>query len=60
MDSKLLLSITETANTLSVSRGTIYNLLQAGALRRVKIGAAARITMDSVQGYVASLEFRAN
>jgi excisionase family DNA binding protein len=49
MDSKLLLSIPEAANALGVSRGTIYNLFETGSLRRVKIGAATRITSESVR-----------
>lgn len=52
MDNKLLLSITEAANILSVSRGTIYNLLETGALKRVHIGKSARVTVGSVRALV--------
>jgi len=60
MGNKLLLSINDAAEVLSVSRGTVYNLLEAGAIKRVKIGSAARITMDSLKSYIASLENIAN
>ena len=55
MDSKILLSIEDAANTLSVSPGTIYNLIKAGKIERVKVGRAARITAGSIREYVASL-----
>lgn len=58
MDEKLLLNSNEAAAALSVSRGTIDNLVRAGALIRVKIGKASRIPRYSLEAYVASLESR--
>lgn len=56
MGNKLLLKTPEAAATLGVSRGTIDNLVRAGALTRVKIGKASRIPVHSLETYVASLE----
>ena len=43
-----LLKIAEAARILSVSRRTVYSLIDSGALVRVKIGRAARVTAKSV------------
>lgn len=56
MDNNLLLTTTEVAATLRLSRGTIDKLVREGALKRVKIGKAARFPMHSLESYVASLE----
>jgi excisionase family DNA binding protein len=60
MDDKILLSFTETAKALSVCRGTIYNLVKSGALKRVSVGTAPRIPVDSLRSYLASLDAAAN
>lgn len=56
MDNKLLMTTVEVGKALSVSRGTIGKLVNTGALKRVKIGSAARFPASSVQSYIASLE----
>lgn len=43
-----LLTINQTVNTLNLSRATVYKLIEAGELERVKFGRAARIRTDSV------------
>jgi excisionase family DNA binding protein len=44
----LAVSIPEAARLLSVSRQFIYKLINAGTLRRVKIGRSARIPMSEI------------
>jgi excisionase family DNA binding protein len=44
----LSVSPAEAATMLSVSRGTIYNLLNSGELRRVRIGRACRIRVSDL------------
>jgi excisionase family DNA binding protein len=55
MTPPLLLTIEDAARALAVSRPTVYRLIDSGALVRVKIGAAARVTAASVDAYVARL-----
>lgn len=47
-----LMTIQEVMESLKVSRSTIYRLIDAGLLRRVKVGGASRITEESVMGYL--------
>lgn len=51
-NNKILVNIMEAANLLSVGRSTIYALTKAGDLQMVKIGSAARVTMDSIRTLV--------
>jgi excisionase family DNA binding protein len=48
---KLLVSITEAAEVLSLSRSTIYELMDAGELTKVKFGRRT-ITVDSIKAAV--------
>lgn len=48
----LVLTITEAAETLRVSRRTVYELLARGELRRVKLGKCARIPYDDVRSLI--------
>jgi len=50
---KLLVSIMQAAGLLSVGRSTIYKLIGSGDLKVVKLGCAARITMESIQALLA-------
>lgn len=43
---KGLLTVLEAANFLRLSRSMIYNLMESGKLRYVKIGSARRIPKD--------------
>lgn len=47
-----LLTVRQTAAELAVCRATVYNLITAGELRRVKIGKAARIPLDDVRALI--------
>jgi excisionase family DNA binding protein len=53
---KRLYTIAEVQNILGVSRATVYNLIERGDLKRVKIGKAARIARSSVEEYLRCLE----
>lgn len=52
---RLLYTVREAAALLSVSENTVWNLLQRGELRGVKVGRSRKITADELQRYVASL-----
>ena len=52
---KILLTPEEAAEALNISRSKLYELLQAQALRSVKIGKARRIPTEAIHQYVASL-----
>ncbi|MHB8340754.1 MAG: helix-turn-helix domain-containing protein [Mycobacteriales bacterium] len=55
MDLRLLLTPTEAAAALAVSRSTIYELLASGALASVHIGTARRIPVAALQDYLTGL-----
>ena len=52
---KLLYTIEEAANTLSLSRRTFYNLITQGTVYTVKIGRSRRVPMIALQKYVEQL-----
>jgi excisionase family DNA binding protein len=52
---KLLLTPTEAAETLGIGRSKVYELLQTGQLRSVRIGTCRRIPADALQALVAAL-----
>lgn len=45
----LAVKVTEAGDMLSVSRATVYNLINGGHLRTVKILGSTRITVASIQ-----------
>ena len=51
---QLLLTTTEAAELLRVSRTTVYALINAGELSPVHIGRACRISLAEIKRYVAS------
>ena len=53
---KLLLTVPEAAERLSVSRSTLYALIDGGHLKRVKIGRSALVTVASLAHFVEQLE----
>lgn len=53
---KLLLTATEAASALGIGRSKVYELLRAGSLRSVRIGAARRIPADALRDYVSALQ----
>jgi excisionase family DNA binding protein len=52
---KLLLTPEEVAEALNISRTKVFELLQADALRSVKIGKSRRIPTEAVREFVACL-----
>lgn len=51
---KGLFTVLEAANYLSLSRSMIYNLMESGKLRYVKIGSARRIPWNCCQELIDS------
>jgi excisionase family DNA binding protein len=51
----ILVSVIEAAKRLSLSRPTIYKLLNSGALHAVKSGGRTLIPMQALRDYAASL-----
>jgi excisionase family DNA binding protein len=49
------ISISEVQQTLSVSRSTVYRLIERGELRCVHIGRAVRISSEDVQAFLRRL-----
>lgn len=52
---RILLTIKQTAEMLSLSRSTIYELIGDGTLEVVHVGRSARVPADAVVGFVARL-----
>jgi excisionase family DNA binding protein len=52
---RLLYSVVEAAEVLSLSRSKVYELLAANTLQSVKIGRSRRIPHSALTDYVASL-----
>jgi excisionase family DNA binding protein len=53
---RLLLTPEQAAEVLSIGRTRLYQLVATGQLPSVKLGASRRITRQSLERYVASLE----
>jgi excisionase family DNA binding protein len=52
---KMLVTPEEAAQTLSIGRSKLYELLRAGALGSVRIGGSRRIPVAALQAYVVEL-----
>ncbi len=52
---KLLLTAEETAEVLGIGRSKVYELLRAGIIQSVRIGACRRIPAAAVAEYVEQL-----
>ena len=50
---RLMLTIEEAARRLSVSRSTLYDLLQRGEIESVHIGSLRRVPVDCLEDFVA-------
>ena len=55
---RLLVSISEAAAALGLSQRTVRNLLYAGRLRSIKVGARRLIAVDDLGAFVRSLQER--
>ena len=51
-DGRRLLTLRSAADVLSISRGAIYNLLDAGELTSIHIGRARRIPLAELRRFV--------
>lgn len=52
---QLTLSITQACSTLSLSRSSIYKLINGKRLRAIKIGSRTLVTVESLQALVGGL-----
>jgi excisionase family DNA binding protein len=52
---KLLLTVSDVAEALSISRTRVFALFRAGELSSVKVGRRRLVTTASVEAYVARL-----
>jgi excisionase family DNA binding protein len=52
---RLLLTPTEAAEALGISRSKLYELMRAGLVESVLIGTARRIPADAPAAYIAAL-----
>lgn len=53
---KLLYTVSEAAQVLSLSRAVLYRLMQRGELASLKLDGARRITWKQLQAFVERLE----
>lgn len=51
----MLLKPEEVAECLNIGRSKVYELMRAGALESVRIGACRRVPRAAVQAYIESL-----
>ena len=52
---RVLLTIKQTAQMLSLSRSTVYELIRDGVLEVVHVGRSARVPMDALITFVTTL-----
>jgi excisionase family DNA binding protein len=52
---RLLLTPTEAAEALGIGRSKLYELMRAGSVESVRIGAARRIPADALLAYISAL-----
>lgn len=52
---KVLLTLEETAEALSIGRTKLYELLALGVLRSVRIGGSRRVPADAIEEFVGRL-----
>lgn len=53
-----LITVEETAKRLSVSRSTVYRLVNKGHLHICRVGSLARFAEDEVDEYIQSLKYQ--
>jgi len=51
----LLVTVNQAAELLGIGRSTVYELIEAGALKSVKRGASRRIPLKAIYDYVDRL-----
>lgn len=55
-DVKLLYRVPEVADALGISRAKVYQLIQSGALRSIKIDSSRRVRHADLMEFVADLD----
>lgn len=55
---RVLLSVEQAADRLSIGRTTVYRLIKTGELQSVRVGRLRRIAADALDDYAASLSDR--
>ena len=50
-----LLRVPEAAAVLGVGKSTTYDLINAGALRAVKVGRSLRVATEDIEAYISAL-----
>jgi len=53
---RLMLTVPEVASRLSLGRSTVYAMLKSGELASVAVGRLRRIPLDSLEGFLSSLQ----
>lgn len=53
-DSKLLLTIPEVAQRLSLGRSFVYQLVMRGEIRSIKVGRARRVPVTALDQFIAA------
>lgn len=53
---QMMYTVPEVAALLRVGRSKVYELLEAGSLRSVKIGGSRRVSAGALESFVQSLD----
>jgi excisionase family DNA binding protein len=53
MPPRLLLTVTEAAESLAISRSKLYELLAAGLVASIRVGGSRRIPLTALEAYIA-------
>ena len=51
-ENKILVKAEEAARLLSLGRGTVYQMMNSGALPTVRMGRAVRVPMDALRRWI--------
>jgi len=52
-----MLTVNQIAKQLSISRGTVVNLIKAGSIKAIKVGEQYRIHEDKFNQFVTACEY---
>jgi excisionase family DNA binding protein len=52
---RLLLTVSEAAESLGISRSKLYQLISAGIIRSVRIDGSRRVPVDALTAYINQL-----
>lgn len=55
MNPKMLLTVSEAAAALAISRSKLYELFAAGLVRSVRTDGSRRVPVEALEAYVADL-----